>query len=371
MCIKLKCMENRNHFEKSKARVIWRRKATGPGQDSRVAELGRTSGYHYPGTTVPMFIRSWALFLETGSKGKIQMYLELHNRLFSWLDGISRPLLVAASVLCMVVIAALDYLAGAYSLAILYVIPIFLCSWFAGKWPGFCIALACGASRLVSNLAVAMNSATGALYIGVAIDVCYMLLLSLMFSTLKRKLDNERNMARTDPLTKAWSRRGFYELAEYEISRSRRYSRPLTFAYLDLDNFKLVNDQLGHQAGDKLLCDVADFIRRNSRKSDLLARVGGDEFAIMLPETDMSSARIALDKLRTGLLEEMGQAALPVSFSMGIVSCDPFFEDVDEILKEADTLMYSVKSHGKNGIACYHAAAVAAGGKVPAVSCLC
>lgn len=247
----------------------------------------------------------------------------------------------------------------AYSLSVLYVIPIFLCSWFVGKRPGLYIATACGATNFVSVVAGVKGGEAGTIYWGITYDFCYFLLLSLMFSTLKEKLENERAMVRTDPLTKALSRRGFYELAEYEILRSSRYARPLTFAYLDLDNFKIVNDKLGHQAGDELLCDIADFIRNNSRKSDSLARLGGDEFAIILPETDLEAARMALEKLRTRLREEMERAAHPVSFSIGVVSRNRLFDNVDEIMKEADRLMYSIKSHGKNGIACRHAVAAA------------
>lgn len=279
------------------------------------------------------------------------MYLIIHNSLFDFLENRPRRLLFVASLLLALVMGALNYLLGMYSLTILFVIPIFLSSWFVGKRHGFFTAFVCAVTNLVSSAMGAATDVDPAIFFGgTAIHGCYMFLLGLMFSTLKGKLENEVQMARIDPLTNALTRRGFYELAEYELSKSRRYSRPITFAYLDLDNFKEINDTLGHGAGDRLLSRVADAIRKNTRETDTVARVGGDEFVIMLTETNPDSAKVVIDKLRSRFHKEMEKEGLPVSFSMGVVSCLRASDPLDDILVKADSLMYAVKSNGKNAI---------------------
>ena len=124
----------------------------------------------------------------------------------------------------------------------------------------------------------------------------------------------------------------------------------MTNAYLDLDNFKWVNDNHGHSVGDTLLINIARNAKSNLRISDFFARLGGDEFAVLLPDTDEKSARIALHKLQGKLLEEMNKHNWPVTFSIGTVTCHDIPKSVDELIKQADNLMYSVKNHGKNSI---------------------
>lgn len=119
---------------------------------------------------------------------------------------------------------------------------------------------------------------------------------------LEAALIKEQELARIDPLTHVSNRRAFYELAEIEIVRARRNGCPLSVAYMDVDNFKFVNDDLGHATGDLVLVTIASTLRSELRASDIVARLGGDEFAILLPETDAESAQAVLDKLRARLL---------------------------------------------------------------------
>ena len=100
-----------------------------------------------------------------------------------------------------------------------------------------------------------------------------------------------RASSRSDPLTGVANSRVFLELLKREIARARRYKRPLTLAYLDLDNFKSVNDILGHAMGDKVLQTVVSTVNANIRVTDVVGRLGGDEFVLLLPETDMQGAR--------------------------------------------------------------------------------
>jgi diguanylate cyclase (GGDEF)-like protein len=119
-------------------------------------------------------------------------------------------------------------------------------------------------------------------------------------------------------------------------------------AYIDLDNFKTVNDTYGHLIGDSLLRLVADTIRNNIRTTDVLARLGGDEFVVLLPETDFEQSEIVINKVQTQLLDEMKKNNWPVTFSIGAVTFLTPPESVDEMIKKADNLMYSAKKNGKN-----------------------
>jgi len=117
------------------------------------------------------------------------------------------------------------------------------------------------------------------------IRVVIFLMLVFVLSELRLALQRESELARRDVLTKLANRRAFFETAKIEIGRAKRYGYPLTAVMIDLDNFKLVNDQQGHEVGDLLLLNVAKILNNNIRSSDFAGRLGGDEFAILLPET--------------------------------------------------------------------------------------
>jgi diguanylate cyclase (GGDEF)-like protein/PAS domain S-box-containing protein len=172
-------------------------------------------------------------------------------------------------------------------------------------------------------------------------------------SRLKEALERERDNARNDFLTRIPNRRAFYEIAATEAQRSRRYDRPLTLVYVDLDNFKAVNDSLGHEAGDELLVAVAATIQSAVRGSDTVARLGGDEFAVLLPETDQQSGEVVTRKLQHVLLSSMQEHNWPVTFSIGLISYRVPPESVSEMIRKADEAMYSVKLKGKNSVAAH------------------
>jgi len=169
-------------------------------------------------------------------------------------------------------------------------------------------------------------------------------------SRLKSLLAREHELARIDPLTTVPNRRAFYEALDKERARSLRYRRPLTIAYVDLDNFKKVNDALGHAVGDELLVQVAAGLRTNLRASDYVGRLGGDEFAILLPETDATAANVVLCKLRLRLLEEMKAHSWQVTFSIGAATFLDPPDSLDVIIRMADETMYAIKAHGKDNV---------------------
>lgn len=167
---------------------------------------------------------------------------------------------------------------------------------------------------------------------------------------LRLSLRREKELARIDALTSVPNRRAFYEVLQRERHRLQRNARPLTIAYVDLDNFKEVNDNFGHKAGDSVLMTVASVMAGGLRKADVVARLGGDEFAILLPETNADAARQVMTKLHLRLMASMAQNGLPVTFSIGAVTFTVALESPEDLLQKADELMYFVKLHGKSNI---------------------
>jgi diguanylate cyclase (GGDEF)-like protein len=251
------------------------------------------------------------------------------------------------------VLGVLDRLTGPeIAFGLFYLIPVSLVAWFAGRAPGVLTAFVSAVVWLFIEMATREPySHIVILYWNAVTRVGFFLIVAWLLSALKTSLSREKAMARTDYVTGAFNARFFFELAEREMERSRRYKHSFTFAYLDLDDFKIVNDRFGHSTGNRLLRTVTITIIENLRKTDVIARLGGDEFGLLLPETGAEAGRTAISKIRHILLKDMEKNNFPVSFSIGVVTYTVPPAAVDGMVKKADDLMYSVKKAGKNGIA--------------------
>ena len=176
-------------------------------------------------------------------------------------------------------------------------------------------------------------------------------LVGVLTFSLRKLLTHERAVSRTDGLTELANGRAFFERARAELVRQRRSLRPMTLAYLDVDNFKTVNDTLGHEAGDRVLRGVAQVIGSRVRETDYAARLGGDEFAVLLPDTDAEGARRVLEDVRGALNDLATSESWPVSFSVGSATFVKPANDAEDMVRRADELMYQVKRAGKNSAA--------------------
>jgi len=248
-------------------------------------------------------------------------------------------------------IGVVDYSASAdVSFTLLYLIPVAATAWFSGQRAGVAIAAFTAATWLGADYLSGGFHGNVFIYTwNFASRLTMLLLVGFLLARVRQLLLNERQMSRTDSLTQSVNARAFREMAEAEISRSERYGYPLTLAYLDLDNFKAINDTLGHSVGDTLLRTVADTIREHSRKADILARIGGDEFVLLLPATHLEAARVAIAKIQDSVTDATQRNGWPVSLSIGVLTCAPPFPTIDEMMRRADLLMYSVKSSVKGG----------------------
>jgi diguanylate cyclase (GGDEF)-like protein len=254
------------------------------------------------------------------------------------------------SSLFLLFLGWLDVITGDYSLIVFYLIPVAVSAWFAGRRSGLLFCVLSVVVRLLadewSRPAIFTHSILN--YWNESIELLFLIIMSLLFSVLKNNFEKEKELARRDPLTNALNRRSFFDLAEHEIKRAARYNISLTVAYIDLDNFKAVNDLLGHRTGDDLLNVVVATIRAHIRNSDILARFGGDEFVVLLPDTRGDAALKFLNKMHDSLNQAMALKNWPVSFSVGAVTHIHAPQTVDEIINHADELMYKVKHGGKN-----------------------
>jgi diguanylate cyclase (GGDEF)-like protein len=230
-----------------------------------------------------------------------------------------------------------------------YLIPVLLRSWFLSKRSGLSFAIGCAVTSYIVNELSLPGLQLAELW-NFSARLIIFLVVAQLNHLLRSRLENETQLARTDFLTGVGNARAFFDQAEMELSRSRRYHHPLTIAYVDLDNFKKVNDTMGHSEGDKVLTTVANTMRRTLRGSDFPARLGGDEFAILLPETDYAQSQVIAQRLRTQLLEASKAHDWPVTFSMGVLTCSEPPTSIKTLIDEADALMYKVKQAGKNAI---------------------
>ena len=249
-------------------------------------------------------------------------------------------------------IGVLDYLTGyEFSFSVFYVLPISLITWLTGQRLGLTSSAISAFVWLTADFISRQQYSHPLIPIwNTLIRFAFFAIITSLLSALKSAMQREGRLARIDYLTGAVNSRFFYDLAQMEIDRFQRFQHPFTLAYLDLDDFKNVNDQFGHAAGDQVLRSVVGYIRKNMRRTDVVTRLGGDEFAILLPETNQESASIAIFKLQSGLLEEMRQNNWPVTFSIGVLTCTAAPSTTDELVKMADALMYSVKRDSKNGL---------------------
>ncbi|PTS84778.1 hypothetical protein DBR00_02980 [Pseudomonas sp. HMWF032] len=161
-----------------------------------------------------------------------------------------------------------------------------------------------------------------------------------------------RQLATTDPLTSALNRRAFQQRAEHELSRNQRQGTPLCLAMLDLDHFKRVNDQYGHAVGDQVLMAFSELCRQQARSTDLFARFGGEEFVILLPDSDLNAAQQRLERLRNALHTQplaTVQGPLHITVSIGLTCARPG-DSLQQLLQRADTQLYNAKAQGRNRI---------------------
>jgi diguanylate cyclase (GGDEF)-like protein len=284
---------------------------------------------------------------------------EGQNCIFSWeahllrkLHGWRKWVLTLVGTTVVALLGAFDFKTGIeVPLSMFYLLPVMAVSWYSGRKPGLTIAFLSAVSYFLTHHSGWGTSRTLMLLTAdSAARLIFYSAISFIVASIKLYLERQYTLARTDTLTGAANPRRFYEQAELELARARRYRRPLTLTYFDIDNFKEINDTYGHQVGDQLLLDTAGSVGRAIRATDLMARMGGDEFAILMPETGAEQAAKAVDKILALALKLGMRKNYPVTFSFGVATFNSTPESVANMVFWADRLMYQAKEQGKNRV---------------------
>ncbi len=234
-------------------------------------------------------------------------------------------------------------------LEVFYIFPITIASWYGSSKAGVALALF---STLILLLIYAYQERIDAIalfYYGLSCAVSFSIL-AILITNFRNVHRVESIAADTDSLTNVYNSRGFYIELANELVRSSRYEHIFSLAYIDIDDFKAINDSHGHPVGDQLLIEVAACLKDSLRATDTIARLGGDEFACLLPETGQEEAKAAFKKASQQLEKRMTYCKWPVTFSVGLVTFEVMPDDIKEVIKIADDLMYSVKNSDKNNI---------------------
>ena len=269
-----------------------------------------------------------------------------------FLSRLSTTAIFNLSVAIVVLIGLADYRVGyVISLSVLYLAPVAIASWYGSQMTGMLISGL--AAVFTAYPEFALDSSREHSFIGAwegAVGFLFFLISSNLLVKLRSKLHLEHQLARTDPLTGILNSRAFLDHMIYIIALSHRDGAPLTLAYIDLDNFKQVNDRFGHSEGDRLLQSVGQTLQDSIRRTDVVARLGGDEFALLLPVTNEEAARILIGKIKLKLDKTLTNCPQEVACSIGSVSFLQPPSTPDEAVRMADLAMYKAKRLGKNRI---------------------
>ena len=267
------------------------------------------------------------------------------------------PLWVALTF-CAAVIAALglvDYVTGGdMVLSVFYVLPVSLAAWLWGQAAGAAFGAQAAAVWFVADqLTLDQGLASPVAWWNAGVRYAFFLLVALVVAGLRRTLHEEHEVAQRDPLTGVANSRAFREALALEVSRADRHAWPLTVAYIDVDDFKTVNDEHGHAVGDEVLTTIAMHLAASVRRTDTVARLGGDEFAVVLPEADAAVTARIFSRVIDAVQGVIGERGWPVTLSVGTVTCATMAacapDDAGErLVSLADAAMYEAKAAGKN-----------------------
>lgn len=267
-----------------------------------------------------------------------------------WLSVVPRPFVFVLVIALFASVATLDIASGTYlSVSVMYCLPLALAAWRLGRRIGIIVGVLSAVAIVIFNPRDAsVDVITLIMLWNFLIVACLFVLVAVLISELARLLEKERMLARTDFLTGTHNRMAFMKEVDQEILRALRHGQALSLIYIDIDDFKSINDRLGHREGDRLLQAVGETLMETVRGIDSVARMGGDEFVVLLPNADSDAATIVAPRLRHALLQSMRADLWPVTFSVGVLTCPVPPGSAEQLIHRADELMYRAKQGGKD-----------------------
>jgi diguanylate cyclase (GGDEF)-like protein len=260
-----------------------------------------------------------------------------------------RPALASLGPIGVVLIAAaLATTPGAGDGAILYVWPVLWTTFFFGPRGGVAIVCCVGLAHAGTLLVLPAESSYPGRWLDVMVSASVLVVVTVVLVRRNRALLQQlANEARTDPLTGLLNRRGFDERAEIELTRARRDGSSIAVVLFDIDYFKRINDEWGHDIGDAVLARTSDVLAGQGRDIDVVGRLGGEEFAVLMPSCDAEGAAILADRVRDAVAAAQSPRLPSVRMSAGLVA-GPAPETVHELLQAADIALYRAKRAGRD-----------------------
>jgi diguanylate cyclase (GGDEF)-like protein len=261
-----------------------------------------------------------------------------------------RPAILLLAVVAFALVVAADYLTSYdLSLSAFYVLIILAVGWFCGLWWGGLFACLAMLSEFEIGLLTGNPfSSDAAYYLSHGNRLFAYLLIAYLTATMRSLYNRASSAARVDYVTGVTNSTGFYEKLAVELARHRRNREPFAVAYVSCDYFKIINDGLGHREGDRVLMAIAQTLETSLRQTDVVARVGGDEFGLVFPQTSEENALAVMRKLCTLLDRAMAEHEWPITFSVGVGIFPRVPASVDRTVAFCDRLMQRVKALGKN-----------------------
>ncbi len=236
--------------------------------------------------------------------------------------------------------------------SMLYFVPIFLASWYFGLWGGLFFVVLCGFFWTTNQYLLLPAYSSWIIFVwNNFARFTTFLIIAFLVALLKRKMDYTNLLSIMDPLTGAMNTRFFYPYMQIQLDKLARDNIPFTVVFVDIDKFKTINDQFGHQTGDKVLCLLVDNFKENLRKTDVVCRTGGDEFLILLPDIRLETAKTVYSKIKKEFEKKAKANKWPITLSAGIIcsaSSASSASSVQKIINMADELMYQIKRKGGN-----------------------
>jgi diguanylate cyclase (GGDEF)-like protein len=262
------------------------------------------------------------------------------------------PAILGIGLLMVALVGSADWESTVFvSLAVFYLVPIALVTWYLRRSVGLPLALLCNAIALTADLHSHVFGAHPLIpYWNAGVRLSMFTIVVLSLDGLRGALNELRLLAHLDPLTGVANARSFEATAERRLQTSLMTGRPVSLGFLDVDDFKRLNDEFGHSIGDRALRVVADIIASGLRDKDFLARLGGDEFGVLLPDTTAEDASAIMDRLRIRIHEAMAAYGWSTTVSIGVAGSLPG-GGLDELVTRADRLMYVAKRAGKDRVA--------------------
>lgn len=265
---------------------------------------------------------------------------------------VHKPFLLLISFALILSLGYVDYRTGVeYSFSLFYLLPIMSITWFRGEKAGIVCSLSASLIWFIAEkTGDRPYSNTIIPYWNSLVRLSFFIIITLLIQRIRKLYNLLETNSKIDNLTGFHNNRSFYEQLSVEIKKFQRTKRYFSLAYIDIDNFKQVNDSYGHDEGNILLKSFAHIVRSSIREEDIPGRIGGDEFVILFSETDEKQVQKALNNIVQNLHENLPLDKWKISFSIGVITFHTVPDTIDALIKKSDELMYKAKKDGKNRI---------------------